>query len=138
MFSAFDQSLNVYSVRACAVGDCYREVQPCSANCSVRSTAQQLNITKQHSTSLNKCSVHVVQSKCSVRLTGALYVINGSCNFTYIPLILSLFSLAVGTLIAWIYDAADFKMENRFAFLWGGGQAFALFIISFVRILATL
>ena len=34
-----------------------REVQSCSAKCSVRLTTHQLNITEQHSTLLNKCSV---------------------------------------------------------------------------------
>ena len=43
-----------------------------------------------------------------------------------------------GALIAWIYKAANFGMENYFAFLWGGGQAFLLFIVSFTRIMATL
>ena len=38
LFSAFDQSLNICSVRVCAVGECWREVQPCSAKCSVRLT----------------------------------------------------------------------------------------------------
>ena len=56
LFSAFDQSLNICSVRSCAVAECQREVQPCSTKCSVRLTIQQLNITKQHSTLLNKCS----------------------------------------------------------------------------------
>ena len=64
LFSAFDQSLNICSVRTCVVGDCQSyhkinlgEVQPCSGKCSVCLTTQQLNITKQHSTLLNKCSV---------------------------------------------------------------------------------
>ena len=60
LFSAFDQSLNICSVYACAVGECQREVQPCSAKCSVRlppSTWKSLNNTQLCWTNIQCCSV---------------------------------------------------------------------------------
>lgn len=40
--------------------------------------------------------------------------------------------------ISLVYRRAGMSMPNYAAFLWGGGQAFVLFIISYTRILATL
>ena len=58
------------------VDPCCYQVQPCSAKCSVRLTTQQLNITKQHSTLLNKCSVLFSEmfSKFNRGLTVIVYV----------------------------------------------------------------
>ncbi|XP_065064328.1 transmembrane protein 170A-like [Rhopilema esculentum] len=64
----------------------------------------------------------------------------------YIPIVIAvagfLYPLTGGiitsALISWIYHAAKIGMPNYFAFLWGGGQALLLLIVSFTRIIATL
>jgi len=64
----------------------------------------------------------------------------------YFPLVIAvagfLYPLTGGivtsALVAWVYKTGNFEMESYVAFLWGGGQAFLLFIISFTRIPATL
>lgn len=43
-----------------------------------------------------------------------------------------------GTAISLVYMTAQIHMPYYIAFLWGGGQAFILFIVSYTRILATL
>lgn len=46
--------------------------------------------------------------------------------------------IVTSAFIAAVYKSANIAMENYFAFLWGGGQAFLTFIISFTRFSATL
>ncbi|CAB3977170.1 transmembrane 170A [Paramuricea clavata] len=46
--------------------------------------------------------------------------------------------IITSALISLVYQSARLTMPNYVAFLWGGGQAFALFLVSYTRILATL
>ena len=66
----------------------------------------------------------------------------GSCKLGFPPTIryqrVMLLFFLLGALVAWVYKTGNFEMESYVAFLWGGGQAFLLFIISFTRIPATL
>ena len=46
--------------------------------------------------------------------------------------------IITSVLISIVYQSAQLTMPNYTAFLWGFGQAFVLFLISYTRILATL
>ena len=81
LFSAFDQSLNICSVRACAVGNSERDVQPCSAKCSADWTS--LNNTQLCWTNAQCCLCFEISLTTFVYL-GSLQGINARAKFGFL------------------------------------------------------
>ena len=48
------------------------------------------------------------------------------------------FIFSIGATIAAVYKTAHFTMPRYASFLWGAGQAFIGFVVSYTRVLATL